>query len=102
MTVESDPDEDVEVGVPGSDSSSELVLLVEGGVTKVCDGLEDAKSVLIVPEEDVDVEGVSIPSEELEGGVSTPVASSPAFKSVAGVYSIDSFPDLYASKCDES
>ena len=74
MTVESDPDEDVEIGVPGSTSSPESVLLVEGGVRIPLAELPDADGVLI------------------------PTDDSPASVSVQDVYNIDRFPDLlYAS-----
>ena len=74
MTVESDPDENVEVGVPGSNSSPESVLLVEDSVRISLAELSDADGVW----------------------VSTDI--SPPSVSVQDVYSIDRLPDLlYAS-----
>jgi len=74
MTVESDPDEDVEVGVPGSNSSPESGLLIEDGVRIPLAELSDAD------------------------GVWMPTDISPASVSVQDVYNIDRFPDLlYAS-----
>lgn len=74
MTVESDPDEDTEVGVPGSNSFPGSVLLVEGDVRIPLAELPDAN------------------------GVWVPTDISPASVSVQGVYRIDRLPDLlYAS-----
>ena len=64
--VEIDPDEDVEVGVPGSDPSSESVSLVEGGVRTPPEGLPDADGMLTGSDEAEDSEGVLIPPEEEE------------------------------------
>jgi hypothetical protein len=88
ITVDSDPDEEVESGVSGRDESSESGVRVEAGVLTPPLELAEELGVLIPPLELSDAAGVSIASDEDElavgvwttfnPGVDTDVLSNPA------------------------